>query len=91
MTRHLLTPYPDAAVEVVVGFDRPLDTYFAQVITQTPDGEDELLVWKGALERIPEPHQVLDAVRPYAPIPAALRQQLFADPQLADQNITTTW
>lgn len=49
MSRHILTPRPDQPeiVAIVVGWDRPLQTFFAQVFARTeaePD-EGEATIW----------------------------------------------
>ena len=51
MSRHILTPRPDQPeiVAIVVGWDRPLQTFFAQVFARTeaePD-EGEATIWVG--------------------------------------------
>jgi hypothetical protein len=42
MSRHRLAPRPECpqVLRAVVGFDRPLQTLFAQVFSRTPEAED---------------------------------------------------
>lgn len=91
MTRHLLTPISPEISQVVVGWDRPLQSYFAQVFSTTADGEDDLLVWIGVLDRITDPKIVLDAVQPYTAIPDSLGDALLGDDNRADQNTPIAW
>src|SRR3546814_12462045 len=53
MSRHILTPRPGQPeiVAIVVGWDRPLQTFFAQVFARTeaePDG-GEATIWVGTV------------------------------------------
>lgn len=67
MSRHILTPKdPTTTTWVVVGWDRPLATYYAQV---WPAGDDAPAVWLGALEQITDPKIILDAAAPTPPSP----------------------
>lgn len=86
MSRHDLQPKPDSpdVVRATVGWDRPLQTFFAQVFFRTEDepAEGEPLVWIGT-----EPGELLSAeaaiavVAPHAIIPPDLHRQLTADMQ----------
>lgn len=81
MSRHDLKPKPDQphVIKAAVGWDRPLQTYFAQVFFVTDDEpeEDEALIWFGTT-----PGELLSAeaaiaiVEPHAVVPAALANQL---------------
>ena len=78
MSRHELNPLASRAdiKSVVVGWDRPLDTFFVQVRST----RDRLLVWKGAFPgEIPTATAAIALVRPYATVPADLQQRLEAD------------
>jgi hypothetical protein len=80
MSRHVL-PAEDG-LEVVVGWDPPLNTYFAQAWDRRLDEEDPAaeLLWIGCTPReIRDPQQVCDAVSVWAPIPAGLAATLYAD------------
>ncbi|WP_443478980.1 hypothetical protein ACLIMP_24770 (plasmid) [Novosphingobium aerophilum] len=94
MSRHRLAPRPECpeVLRAVVGFDRPLQTLFAQVFSHTPEAESvwddneegdedgEILLWVGT-----EPGELLDPeaaialVAPYALIPDDLARRLRAD------------
>lgn len=91
MTKHFLNPYSDDITEVTVGLDRRRHTYFARVFTETSDGEEELAVELGLIERIEDPQAVLDAIRPYAPIPDRILEYLLHDWVRADQNTPIEW
>ena len=72
MSRHDLTPF-DPAHEVVVGWDRPLDTFFAQVIDTTTDEDSDAreVLWIGTdFCEVPDPAAVIAAVAPFAAVPA---------------------
>ena len=83
MSRHDLEPRPDAAdvVRAAVGWDRPLQTFFAQVFWRTEDEpeEGEPLIWVGT-----EPGEMLDpeaaiaVVAPHAVVPDDLAARLTA-------------
>ncbi|RLK12677.1 hypothetical protein DER29_5961 [Micromonospora sp. M71_S20] len=83
MSRHNLTPLPHRIDhKVSVGWDRPLTSYFAVVLNHGETDEtspDALPVWLGAMERVTDPDEVIEAVRPYAHIPDTLRIDLEAD------------
>ncbi len=81
MSRHDLTPKADQPyiVRATVGWDRPLQTFFAQVFFRTEDEPDEgeASIWVGT-----EPGELITAeaaiaiVAPYADVPAGLAEQL---------------
>ena len=81
MSRHDLTPF-DPAHEVTVGWDPPLQTYFAQVL-DTAVGEESLayeVLWIGTgLCEVPNLAIVIAAVAPFASVPAGLPGQLARD------------
>lgn len=83
MSSHQLDALPGRDGYIVrVGWDRPLHSFFAQVInTGVLDEEspDAMPVWLGAAECITDPETVIEAVRPYAVIPDTLRADLEAD------------
>jgi len=84
MSRYVLQPKPDKQdiVCATVGWDRPLQTFFAQVFFRTEDEPDEgeALIWVGT-----EPGELLSAdgvialVDPHVDVPADLADQLTAD------------
>lgn len=79
MSQHHLTPKnPTAISYVMVGWDRPLNGFFGQVLANEPgdDGEDNYLVNIGCWEGITDPQVVLDAVAEYAEIPDELLDTL---------------
>lgn len=84
MSRHDLEAKPgsEGVVRATIGWDRPLQTFFAQVFFTTEDEpvEGEALIWLGT-----EPGEFLTAeaaiaiVAPHAIVPADLADQLTAD------------
>ena len=81
MSRHNLDPL-NPTHEVVVGWDRPLDTFFAQMIDTTADDESDAreVLWIGTdLCEAPDPAAVLAAVAPFAFVPPDLLDQLARD------------
>ncbi|MFE5847869.1 hypothetical protein ACFQ7N_40230 [Streptomyces niveus] len=84
MSVHILTRLPGVprGLVVLVGWDAPLHTFFAQV-WNTPresGAEFRYLVTEGTHpHEVADVHTVLDAVKPYASIPAGLREQLLAE------------
>lgn len=81
MSRHDLTPF-DPAHEVVVGYDPPLQSYFAQVLDTTANEESNAfeVLWIGtSLHEVLNPAAVIAAVAPFASVPADLFDQLARD------------
>jgi hypothetical protein len=79
MSRHGIVP-ANAAHEITVGWDPPLQTFFAQVMTEDAEGEVVEILWRGfgsgLSDEILEADKVIDLVRPYA---------AFIPPQLIDE------
>ena len=84
MSRYELKPKADIScvIKAVVGWDRPLQTFFAQVFirTEAEPEEGEATIWVGT-----EPGEILTAaaaiavVAPHAEIPGDLAEALEAD------------
>lgn len=86
MSRHELQPKPGRkdVVRAVVGWDRPLQTFFAQVFFETDDEpeEGEVRIWLGtAPGELLTAEAVIAIVAPYAVVPADLADRLTADMQ----------
>ncbi|SCG15620.1 hypothetical protein GA0070610_1856 [Micromonospora echinofusca] len=83
MSSRQLDALPDRSGYIVrVGWDRPLHSFFAQVINTDVLDEtspDAMPVWLGAAECVTDPDTVIEAVRPYAVIPDTLGTDLEAD------------
>lgn len=86
MSRHELTALASRAgrrLEIVAGWDPPLETYFGLVVDLDlkEDGEDEyVLVWLGGTPRAhTTPDAVLQALSGWAEVPADLRARLIQD------------
>lgn len=82
MSRHLL---PAAEhLEVVVGWDPPLRTFFAQVWDRSLDEDDPAaeLLWIGCMPgEIRDPQTIRTAVAPWAPLTDEILRALTADHQ----------
>lgn len=84
MSRHDLLPRADQSgvIRATVGWDRPLQTFFAQVFFRTDDEpeEGEALIWVGT-----EPGELLTAeaaieiVAPHAELPIDIVDRLNAE------------
>ena len=80
MSRHTLDPHK-ARHEVVVGWDPPLNTFFAQVLdTEAEDDLDYEVLWIGtSFDEVPDPARVIAAVQPFAAVPDGLLATLQQD------------
>lgn len=84
MSRHDLQPKADQphVVRATVGWDRPLQTFFAQVFFRTEDEPDEgeALIWFGtAPGELLAPEAVIAIVAPHVIVPSGLADTLNAD------------
>ncbi len=82
MSRHSI-PGRNADHDVVVGWDPPLQTYFAIVLDPTKDEEDAAYnpLWLGAdrFAEIDRVHDLQERLRPFADIEPAVMRQLIID------------
>lgn len=86
MSRHELKPKPDqvSVIKAVIGWDRPLQTFFAQVFTLTEAGDEEgeATIWLGTEPgELASPEAAIAVVAPYAIIPEDLADRLQAEMQ----------
>ncbi|CAH0356315.1 hypothetical protein [Sphingobium sp. CECT 9361] len=86
MSRHELKPRPDqpAVIRAVIGWDRPLQTFFAQVFTpsEAEPEEGEATIWLGTEPgELATPEAAIAIVAPYAIIPDDLSDRLQAEMQ----------
>ena len=84
MSRHELAPRDDANdhLDIAIGWDRPLNTYFVQVLNPTRDEEEPgfEILWHGtSFGEILSADDVIALVAPWAEIPADLRALLILD------------
>jgi hypothetical protein len=80
MSRHTI-PAKTPGLTVAVGWDNPLQTYFAQV-SRDDVGEDEdpVIIWLGGEPReVCSPGNLAEPLAPYAIISDAMIDQLRAD------------
>lgn len=70
-------------LSIVVGWDNPLKTYFAQVWDGGGAGQGELRLWVGAgRDRVPTAEVLAELVAPYGEVPADVLTQLDEDYEL---------
>ena len=68
------------AIRAIVGWDRPLETFFVQVFERDADGEEDAFIWKGTFPgQLPTPRSALDVVAPWCAIPDGLAAALETD------------
>jgi len=68
------------ALSIVVGWDNPLKTYFAQVWDGGGQEKGDLKLWVGAgADKVPTPEALAELVAPYGDIPAEVLAQLEED------------
>ena len=84
MSRHDLQPKPgsDGVLRATVGWDRPLQTFFAQVFFATDDEpeEGEALIWIGTEPgELPTAEAAIEVVAPHAVVPVDLADTLTAE------------
>jgi hypothetical protein len=81
MSRHVFTGLQGKNT-VAIGWDRPLETFFVQVMRPHPEmeGEDDILFWKGTdLRELKTAADANAAARPWAILPADLGATLETD------------
>jgi hypothetical protein len=80
MSRYRIPP-DDPRYEVIIGWDDPLETYFATVFDTTVDEDDAACVlWVGgALRALPTVAALQDCLQAYATIPPEVVAQLRKD------------
>lgn len=81
MSRHQF-PGKAGATSVVIGWDRPLRTFFVQMFAPDPDtdGEGVPIVWEGCTAaELPEAADAIRIAHPYADLPDDLRAILEID------------
>ena len=84
MSRHDLQPKADQphVVRATVGWDRPLQTFFAQVFFRTEDEpeEGEALIWVGTEPgELPTAEAAIAIVAPHVEVPIGLADKLDSE------------
>jgi hypothetical protein len=70
-------------LSIVVGWDNPLKTYFAQVWDGGGPGQGELRLWVGAgRDKVPTAEMLAELVAPYGEVPTDVLAQLDEDHEL---------
>jgi hypothetical protein len=81
MSRYRI-PAANPQYEVIIGWDDPLETYFATVFDPTVDADDDAacVLWEGAaLRALPTVEALQACLQAYAAIPADVVAQLHQD------------
>jgi hypothetical protein len=74
MSRHCISRNP---LEIIVGWDPPLQTYFLQITDPTKDEENQFVLWCGTYpDELPTTESLADVLAPYAVLTLDLREQL---------------
>lgn len=87
MSRYAIRPHTDASLSVVVGFDHPLSTFFANVIRPAAEddpsyAEDEIVMMIGCFTaEVTTVDKLADIIRCYAYIPNEVREAMERDAQ----------
>ena len=77
MSRHCISKEP---LEIVVGWDPPLQTFFLQISDLTKDEGNEFVLWLGTYPgELPTIESLTDGLAPYAALTEELVQQLEAE------------
>lgn len=77
MSRHYVSRNP---LEIVVGWDSPLQTFFLQISDPTRDEGNEFVLWLGTYPgELPTIESLAAALAPYAALTEELAQQLAAE------------
>ncbi|MCF8708690.1 hypothetical protein [Rhizorhapis sp. SPR117] len=83
MSRYELKPRPgNGIIKAVVGWDRPLQSFFAQIFTPTDEEpeEGEATIWLGTEPgELPSPEVAIRVLEAYVDIPERLAADLAAD------------
>lgn len=81
MSRHEIKSGSNPALEITVGWDQPLQTYFVIVKDNCIDERDDRIIcWAGASpQELYEIDDLQKVLQPYAIMGADLRQKLYAD------------
>ena len=65
---------------VIVGYDRPLESFFAQAIAIDANGEENCVIWQGTYPgELPTPRSAIALIEPYCDVPEDLARQLETD------------
>lgn len=78
MSRYQLLPKPGKAVKVMVGWDPPMETYFATVDNGL-QGKGRLLWMGGEPKECQDLDQLRSAIAEWADIPAGIAENLARD------------
>ncbi len=80
MSRHIVQAR-DKKYEIVLGWDSPLNTYFAQVYDRSiEDEDDQLILWEaGTPKPIHDLEQLTRIVWKYAVVPQDILTRLYRD------------
>ena len=70
----------EGIVRVEVGWDRPLETFFAQAFALDAEGHEDAVIWKGSFPReLPTPRSAIAIIERFCEIPDGLVADLETD------------
>lgn len=79
MSRYKLVP-KDKRYEVAVGYDNPLETFFATVIDLEKDEEEADILWLGGTPgEVKQVTELIEPLKPYADIPNYVLERMLED------------
>lgn len=79
MSRHDI-PARDSKYTVVVGWDRPMRTFFAHVKDPSLDEDEEMVLWIGGLfDEVKTVEGLAEAIKAYADLPEKMATTLWHD------------
>lgn len=83
MSRYILEAKEPEKYHVVVGWDRPLKTYYAQVWPKNASSDRDIVLWVGATHKeIPKVTQLAKAIEKYAVFDENMSHRLIKDGML---------
>jgi len=79
MSRYRI-PSKNAKHNVYIGWDNPMQTFFAQVTDPTLDEEHQMVFWTGGMpEEVGSVETLQESLKPYADIPEDVKGNLVRD------------
>ena len=82
MSRYIFKGY-EPGLNIVVGWDNPLETYFAQVLDGCEPEDADIRLWTGTITCELTTVEALNSIlAPYGEIPPAVLAQLRDDPHV---------
>src|SRR3954451_9231344 len=84
MSQHVMDSSREG-MEILIGWDQPMNTFFAQVWAKRDD--EEPVVWLGnAFDQVQEPEEMAEDLEPFGAMPDDLLAVLRADRAVGDEE-----